>query len=290
MNIKEIIAKMGFGEQAEVTVFKHEEDDSDYAVWKIEEDGVARVLKKTSRQEPDVYNAFLASAECGAPRFYESIEHDGELFFLMEYIEGHNLQKCDRESLTAALDALIYLQNMHWEKRELQGIGHGFEASLPGRQKRGKYLNDAELEQAYEQYLRIYSDIPRTLCHDDLLPFNVLCAKERAVIIDWEYAGILPYPTSLARLIAHCEEDESAFFYMTQADKDYAVEYYFEHLLKEKGIDYNDYRRTLDYFLLYEYCEWIMLGVKYNDTGCERFQKYYAKAKKHIKKLTQHFS
>lgn len=285
MNIKEIIAKMGFGEQAEVTVFKHEEDDSEYAVWKIEEGSVTRVLKKTNKQELDVYDAFLASAECGAPRFYKSIEYDGELFFLMEYIEGHNLQKCDRESLTAALDALIYLQNMYWEKRELQAFGHGFEASLPGRQKRGIYLNDAELEQAYERYLRIYSDIPRTLCHDDLLPFNVLCAKERAVIIDWEYAGILPYPTSLARLIAHCEEDESAFFYMTQADKDYAAEYYFEHLLKEKDIDYNAYRRTLDYFLLYEYCEWIALGIKYNGTGDERFQKYYAKAKEHIKKL-----
>ena len=72
---------------------------------------------------------------------------------------------------------------------------------------------------------------------------------------------------------------------MTQADKDYAAEYYFEHLLKGKGIDYNDYRRTLDYFLLYEYCEWIMLGVKYNETGSERFQKYYAKAKEHIKSL-----
>ncbi len=285
MNIREIITKMGFGEQAEVTVFKHEEDDSDYAVWKIEEGGVTRVLKKAGKQELDVYDAFLASAECGAPRFYKSVEYDGELFILMEYIEGHNLQKCDRESLTAVLDALIYLQNMYWEKRELQGIGYGFEVSLPERQKRGKYLNDAELERAYEWYLRIYSDIPQTLCHDDLLPFNVLCAKERAVIIDWEYAGILPYPTSLARLLAHCEEDESAFFYMTQDDKDYAVEYYFEHLLKEKGIDYNAYRRTLDYFLLYEYCEWIMLGIEYNDTGNERFQKYYAKAKEHVKKL-----
>lgn len=285
MNIREIIAKMGFGEQAEVTAFKHEEDDSDYAVWKIEEGGVTRVLKKARKQELDVYNAFLASAECGVPRFYKSIEYDGELFILIEYIEGHNLQKCDRESLTAVLDALTYLQNMYWEKRELQGIGYGFEMSLPERQKRGQYLNDAELERVYERYLRIYSNIPQTLCHDDLLPFNVLCAKERAVIIDWEYAGILPYPTSLARLLAHCEEDESAFCYMTQDDKDYAVEYYFEHLLKGKDIDYNAYRRTLDYFLLYEYCEWIMLGIKYNDTGNERFQKYYAKAKEHIKKL-----
>ncbi len=72
----------------------------------------------------------------------------------MEYIEGHNLQKCDRKSLTAAIDALIYLQNMYWEKRQLQGICHGFEASLPGRQKCGNYLNDAELEQAYERFLR----------------------------------------------------------------------------------------------------------------------------------------
>lgn len=284
--IRKIISIMGFGERAEITTFKHEEDDSDYAVWKIAEGTVTRALKKTSKRELDVYDAFLTSAERGAPRFYKSIEHDGDLFFLMEYIEGHNLQKCNRESLTAALDALIYLQNMYWERRELQGIGHGFEASLPGRQKRGKYLNDAELEQAYERYLRIYSDIPRTLCHDDFLPFNVLCLNERAVIIDWEYAGILPYPTSLARLIAHSEEDESAFFYMTQEDKDYAIDYYFEHLLKEKGIDYHDYRRALDYFLLYEYCEWIMLGIEYNDTRCERFQKYYSKAKEHIKKMT----
>lgn len=284
--IRKILAKMGFGERAEITAFKHEEDDSDYAVWKITEGAVARVLKKTSKRELDIYDAFFAPTEYGAPRFYKSIEYDGELFFLMEYIDGHTLQKCDRESLTAALDALIYLQNIYWEKREFQDVGQGFEASLQGRQKRGKYLNDAELEQAYDRYLRIYPDIPRTLCHDDLLPFNVLCTKERAVIIDWEYAGILPYPTSLARLLAHCEEDESAFFYMKQEDKDYAIDYYFEHLLKEKGIDYNAYRKTLDYFLLYEYCEWIMLGVKYNNTGSERFQKYYSKAKEHIKKMT----
>lgn len=279
MNIREIITKMGFGNQAVITAFKHEDDDSDYAVWKIEDGNVIRVLKKTSKQELDIYDTFLSFAKLGVPRFYKSIEYDGELFILMEYLDGNNLQKCDRKSLTAVLDALIYLQNMYWEKRELEAIGHGFEASLPGRQKRGKYLNDVELEQAYEKYLQVYSNISRTLCHDDLLPFNVICTNEHAVIIDWEYAGILPYPTSLARLLAHCEEDESAFFYMRQEDKEYAIEYYFEHLLKEKGIDYSDYRKTLDYFLLYEYCEWIMLGVEYNDTENERFKNTMQKQK-----------
>ena len=285
MNIKEILAQMCLSEQAEATPFKSAEDGTDYAVWKINDGNTAYVLKQASEQELSVYNTFLASAERAVPHLYKSLNYCGELFLLMEYIEGHDLRKCDRESLTAVLDALIYLQNMYWERRECQAAGLSFEASLPRQQNRGKYLNDADLEHAYAEYLKLYSIVPRTLCHDDLLPFNVLCANGHATIIDWEYAAILPYPTSLARLIAHGEEDESAFFYMTQADKDYAIEYYFEHLLKENGIDYNDYRRTLDYFLLYEYCELIMLGAKYNETDSERFQKYYAKAKEHIKSL-----
>ena len=132
MNIREIITKMGFGNQAVITAFKHEDDDSDYAVWKIEDGNVIRVLKKTSKQELDIYDTFLSFAKLGVPHFYKSIEYDGELFILMEYLDGNNLQKCDRKSLTAVLDALIYLQNMYWEKHELEGIGHGFEASLPG--------------------------------------------------------------------------------------------------------------------------------------------------------------
>lgn len=285
MNVNEILLQMGFCEDVKVTTFKHEEDDADYDVWKIECENAAYVLKKVSENELSVYNTFLASAEYGIPRFCKSINYSGGSFMLIEYIGGHDLRKCTRQSLTAVLDALIYLQNLYWERRELGNICYGFEASLPSRQRRGECLNDRELEQAYGKYLELYSSVPRTLCHDDLLPFNVICAKDRAVIIDWECAGILPYPTSLARLIAHGEEDENAFFYMTQADKNYAVEYYFEHLLKQKGINYNDYRRALNCFLFYEYCEWIMLGIQYNNTDSERFKKYYAKAKEHIKEL-----
>ena len=38
MNIKELLAQMGFGEQAVATTFQCEEDGEDYNVWKIEED------------------------------------------------------------------------------------------------------------------------------------------------------------------------------------------------------------------------------------------------------------
>ena len=89
------------------------------------------------------------SAERAVPHLYKSLNYCGELFLLMEYIEGHDLRKCDRESLTAVLDALIYLQNMYWERRECQAVDLTFEASLPRQQNRGKYLNDADLEHAY---------------------------------------------------------------------------------------------------------------------------------------------
>ena len=64
MNIREIITKMGFGNQAVITAFKHEDDDSDYAVWKIEDGNVIRVLKKTSKQELDIYDTFLYQNKC----------------------------------------------------------------------------------------------------------------------------------------------------------------------------------------------------------------------------------
>ena len=146
-------------------------------------------------------------------------------------------------------------------------------------------MNDSLLEQAYGGFLELYESLPRTLCHDDLLPFNVLVNGNKATIIDWEHAGILPYPTSLVRLIAHGREEEDAFFYMTEADKAFAIDYYYEHLVKSKGISYEDYRRTVDYFLLYEYCEWIMLGSKYPDEDIPRAREYLAIAKAHIHNL-----
>ena len=60
---------------------------------------------------------------------------------------------------------------------------------------------------------------------------------------------------------------------------------FFAHLIKDMGINYDDYLRTMDYFLLFEYCEWIMLGNQYNDTKSERFQAYWMKAKELAKRI-----
>ena len=94
------------------------------------------------------------------------------------------------------------------------------------------------------------------------------------MFIDWEFAGILPYPTSFARLIAHGEEDENTFFHMTAADREFAIDYYYEKLLAEQGISYRAWREALLSFLPVRGLRMVMIGNKYGEKDSPYFQKY----------------
>ena len=314
MEIHEILSLLGFelsDSNIQVTPFRSDEDDSEYSVWKIIAGEKAYVLKQAKGCELEIYRTFFEGkrnvpgekafddgktsgdgdesdiVKGAVPELYGTVHYEGQDYLLMEYIDGEDLQKCDRTRLQRTLDALIALQDVFWENHEPEISDYRFEESLGNRKRRGQYLNDRELEAAYEKYLQLFQKVPRTLCHDDFLPFNVLVSKAKAVLIDWEVAGMLPYPTPLARLIAHSSEDENAFFTMSKADKAFAVQYYYDRLVRGKGISYEEYRMTLDYFLLYEYCEWIMLGNRYEDADMERYREYFARAKELIRAIAQ---
>ena len=66
---------------------------------------------------------------------------------------------------------------------------------------------------------------------------------------------------------------------MTAADKAFAIAYYFDHFVNEIGITKDEYLKSLGYFLLYEYCEWVYVGNCYNQTDTDRYQSYFQKAK-----------
>lgn len=289
MEIKELLGcidAVHISDKAVVTQLRHEEDGEPYQVWRIDDGGARYIFKEAKASEAETYQSILAglSANC-VPALYQTLDAGGKTFLLMEYVDGEDLRKCGRARLTLALDALISLQRETWNSQALANCGYSFDQSLGDRRTRGRYLNDSELEAAYEKFLRVYQSVPRALCHDDLLPFNIIASDSRAVLIDWEYGGILPYPASFARLIAHAEEVPGAFFYMTQEDKNFAVEYYYNGLLREKGISYQDWRNTLEYFLYYEYCEWVFVGNKYGATDGEYYKKYLPIAKQQARKL-----
>ena len=288
MEILEIIDRIDAvftSPKATVTQLKHEEDDEPYHVWRIDSDNTRYILKEAKGNESELYQSIFAVLKESIPALYQVITTEEKTYLLMEYIEGENLCKCNRTKLTRALDSLISLQQKTWEGRTFDHLGDFFDKSLIQRQNRGKYLNDSLLEEAYEKFLSVYQSTPKALCHDDLLPFNIITSDQKAFLIDWESGGILPYPTSFARLIAHAEDNTDAFFYMTQADKDFAVNYYYDKLLKEKEISYTDWLNTLEYFLFYEYCEWVFVGNKYNATDGEYYKKYLPIAKHQATKI-----
>lgn len=260
--MKEILNQLGLPDCSHITPFLREEDGSEYEAWEVTFPSGHYVLKKAKGCELAVYASLFENITQGAPCFRGSVSWEGSDYFLMDYAEGESLCKCDRQKLTKALDALISLQDRFWQNTEKAGIGYTYEKSLPGREKRLKSLPEKELRNAYQAFLRRYAQMPRTLCHDDLLPFNVLLSRNGATLIDWEYAGILPYPASLARLIAHFQEREDYLFSMPEADKFFAVQYYYENLIKRKGISWEEYLHDLKLTLLYEYAEWIMLNAR----------------------------
>lgn len=260
-----------------IAPFCREEDGSPYDVWKIETDSVTAVLKKTSVEERTTCEAFFPRGGCGTPRIYGFAKHDGETYMLMEFFDGETMSHSTREKLILALDALIQTQEKFWGNTDLADAGWTFEKRHTARIKRLPYMED--LSVAYKAYLEADSTVPRTLCNDDLLPFNVLVNTDRAVIIDWEFAGILPYPCALARLLAFGEENTDFMFQMSMEDKEFAVQYYYDHLIRNKEISWDEYIRTMKLFFFKEYSEWVYFARSSNDFTKPEYEKYYEKCK-----------
>ena len=278
IEMEQLLSAMNYSDDiVDVTQCCREEDGSAYDVWIINGKSGAAVLKKVSKEELTIYERFLHGLEAAA-KIYGFCEIEGQDYMLMEHISGETLSNCTRQKLVHALNALIQIQDAFWEDRDSANIGWTFEMRYAAREKRVPYMG--EFDQVYRDYLLADRSVPRTLCNDDLLPFNVIVNEHRAVIIDWEYAGILPYPCCLARLLAFGEEDTDFMFQMSEADKEFAVQYYYEHLVAGKGISWDEYIRTMKLFFFKEYSEWVYYARSNDDYSKAEYHKYYGKCRK----------
>lgn len=262
--------------------FRAEEDGRAYNVWKLETDRGAMVLKKTTPMEREVYEAFFREGG-PAPRVYAFGLIDGETWMLMEFVTGESMSRCTRQRLIRVLDALIESQKVWWDDRSHDHIGYGFRASWPNRCKRLPHMGD--LAEAYQAYLDAFEQLPRTLCNDDMLPFNVLADEAKAVILDWEYGGILPWPCAMGRFLAFGEEAEDAMFHMSGEDRSFALTYYYDHLLREKGYSRAEFDRIMDLFFFKEYSEWVYCAAISGDYEMEYYKTYGARAGALARKL-----
>lgn len=281
-NIRSILSALGTELQLQsFEPFRAEEDGRDYAVWKLCTDRGTLVLKRTTDMERAVYETFFRDGGPG-PEVYAFGTYENEVYMLMEFVPGSSMSHCTRPRLVKTLEALTESQRRWWQAQGYDDVGYGFSKSWPNRCKRLPYMGD--LTKGYQAYLDAFASLPRTLCNDDLLPFNVLARDSRAVILDWEYGGMLPYPCALARFLAFGEE-EGALFQMSREDRQFALDYYYEHLIREKGISRAEYDRTMDLFFLKEYSEWVYCAALSGDEDLEYSRKYGPMARALARKL-----
>lgn len=261
--------------------FPFEESKGHYKnIYKIITPSKTYVLKKAKSYELDIYKHTKGLSSI--PQFYGSYHYYGNDYILFEFVEGHNVMKMDRNTLTKVVDAIIAIQDKCWQTKDV--FGESLEAALESRYKRLSYLPN-ELKETYEEYIECFKKIPVTFSHEDLLPFNVLINKDRVCFIDLEVGGILPYPTMLARLIAHTNDDKKAMFYLAKEDYAFAISYYYDNFIKNKGITYDEYLRTMHLFIFNELIEWIYVYKKYNYSPNNFYNSYYQKVLLKIEEL-----
>lgn len=251
-----------------------EEDGTVYeGVWDVCAGDARYIFKRAKGSEADVYQNFLTPSRMYAPALLGKAAADDGVYLLLEYVEGNNLQRASLRGIRLAADALAQMQNEFWSRANASEKGQMFSDRFSHMKKRRAYLGSALLERQYDRYLEAYETLPRTFSHDDLLPFNVLIAKKRAVFIDWEAAGFLPYPVSLARLIAH-GRSRGQLFRMTPAQRRYAAERYYSLVAGRHGITREAFGEALSLFLFAESCEWVFLGNKYPQEECRYYLSY----------------
>lgn len=290
--VERALAAFGISEPPEdVRYFFAEEDGEPYSVWRVTWPDRTAVLKRTTAGEREVYETFFGPGGGPVPEIYGFAELDGWLYMLMEYVEGETLSHCTREKLIPALDALIETQRRFWGSTEHEHVGYSFEVCCAHREKRLAYMGD--LADTYRVYLETFKNAPRTLCNDDMLPFNVVVSGGRAVILDWEYGGILPWPCALARFLAFGEEPEEDeepgdddLFLMTDEDRKFALDYFFEHFIREKGVSRAEYDRAMRLFFFKEYSEWIYCAAIGGEKD-EKYEKYSVKARQLARELKE---
>ena len=262
---------------AAIQQMAYEEGGGSYSAWRITDGQEAYLLKAVAENELNVYHR-LENRLDALPRFYGTHAYRNTTYILLEFVAGRNLMHCERADLIRVLDAMIELQDAFWDTKKR--IGRSVSRTLPRLRRRRKYLPEPELRAAFDRFLAAYPTLPRTVCHDDLLPFNLIVSDSRTVFIDWEEGGMLPYPAMLARLLAHGSEHGETPFYMTEADRSFAEDYYYERFIARKGIPGDEYAQAMALFRFFELTEWVYVYRKAGRKPDALFEFYYERSKK----------
>jgi thiamine kinase-like enzyme len=255
--------------------------DRAYNVYKIIADKQTYILKKSDDKEVAVYEKFLSDKNLPVPKLEGWTCLNKTKWILIEYIAGSDLRKFNKDMAYGCADSLSQIFNMYWQKDDFEEnkVDDRFERYWIRINTRAECLkNELTLASAYRFFLERQLVCPRTLCNGDFLQCNSIESDDGIILIDWAFAGIMPYSLDLARLIAHGSENFSPFpFYMTDEYRKIFLKCVYDKLLYKP--DYKEFIWDVILSSLNECIEFIEEHL--NDEAIERdeyFTYYYKNA------------
>ncbi len=255
--------------------------DRTYNVYKIISDKQKYILKKSDDNEIGVYEKFLVSKNLPVPKLEGWACVNKIKWILIEYIDGEDLRVFNKEMASGCADSLSRIFNMYWQENgfEENKLDNRFERYWTRINKRSECLiNESKLSSAYRVFLDRQLVCPRTLCNGDFLQCNAIQSHDSIVLIDWAFAGIMPYSLDVARLISHCSEKFFPFpFYMTDEYRKTFLKGVYDKLIYKP--DYKQFIFDVILSCLNECIEFI--ETELNDESIERdevFTYYYKNA------------
>ena len=257
----------------DINQIQNEEGSGYYNVWKVVTLDSKYILKQCTENELNNYNNLKSSC---IPKFYGYTKYYNKIYILLEYIDGSDFRNGSLDKNIIGLDTIIEVQKAYLNK-EIE-LSDSFEDELNRINKRFDYLLDERLKNKYNEFIEVYKTSIKTVCHNDLLPFNMIISNNKAYLIDLENVGYLPYLTMFSRFIAHYKEETGYLFYLEENIKQELIKYYYDNFVKLLNISYEDFLYDLELFLFFEYTEWIYVYNKYNLKKDERYYYYLSKA------------
>jgi hypothetical protein len=255
--------------------------DRAYNVYKIIVDEQTYILKKSDSYEVEVYEKFLVGKNLPVPNFEGWTCINKTKWILIEYIAGTDLRMFNKDMAYGCADSLSHIFNMYWQEKDFEEnkFDNRFERYWTRINKRSECLaNEPKLSSAYRTFLDRQLVCPRTLCNGDFLQCNVIEKNKDIILIDWAFAGIMPYSLDIARLISHGSEKKIPFpFYMTDEYRKIFLKGVYDKLIFKP--DYKQFIWDILLSCLNECIEFIEREL--NDKSIERdevFTYYYKNA------------
>ncbi|WP_066498232.1 phosphotransferase [Abyssisolibacter fermentans] len=255
--------------------------DRTYNVYKITVDKQTYILKKSDDKEIEVYENFLADKNLPVPKLEGWTCVNNIKWILIEYIAGTDLRMFNKDMAYGCADSLSRIFNQYWQEGDFKEnkLDNRFERYWTRINKRGECLkNELTLASAYRIFLDRQLVCPRTLCNGDFLQCNAIKSDEGIILINWTFAGIMPYSLDVARLIAHGSEKFFPFpFYMTDEYRTIFLRDVYDKLIYKP--DYKQFIWDVILSCLNECIEFIENEL--NDKSIERdecFTYYYKNA------------